>query len=954
MPAVVLSCTAVALRDVALRQAARDVVAIIARSPQPVVGRKMLRIADAGPDWEAGDEDCEPIGYLELARLLRSASIDQFDEHPSMRRARPKRPGFLATATDAAKQAAASASERRSARADVDAEADAGETAAAGSAVPAGLNRRVVDAPSEKWALTRVPMAPPEGSPRPKAWNPMNPQVRDGLGGRQPRKTPYSPDKVLATLFERYGPALVDKRDRGRRLTVWQVDPTSSGALFMRLSSEELKGGDTLELQLTPGEKVIEEEGLAQPRYVIAATEMKATKDYDTRFDLHWLEERFGRDIKWLVAREPDRISRHESVYRFYESIRRNKVALYYAYWVNGRVNWEEHRFILNVAHAFAVNEGQLIARRMLTPRVERWLLKGKGMPGSQRVGLRRDEENYLVVDEQAWPRVQWLHRRYYDAAQDGRPLTCAQLAEDFNNKYGVSISTQKVHDILTDRIYNDGKWWSTFAGYRVWCRPVELGKRAIPDRIFQRNQEVLRLRKGRNEVTAEGEYLLNVVPFLHAECMHARVGKKRQVPRLRRYNSTTRGVDPYYHFPHPGKLGGPHCKGLSVSEEVEALVVCTVRDLVASRELQEAYAEAVFTDKAQQDDRPTEAELRAARLQVAEMETRLVNMRKNPPGVPGQYHDWTEKAWQELHQAYDDALGEARATVEELEERALLVPPEVQAIDSVLESELTELIQQVLTVYTPENADHRYARAALFKALVSCVILHTTEAGLFVEIQGPFFPDHQRIAGPMSPIQAAKEELRDLQATGMLAIPGAGHDSQTIKQENSCLMVQNSSQPSRDDARLAASDVQAEPPALRGETFMELVMHLRRFEPIPESFKAFVVKTFPEPVTWPPLPHHGPAWLTPLLSLATERRARTEWSQPALLEGLRIAVRELGVDASLTSRAYLELQKGDPRIPPATLVPRKAREWGTTAEALRLQAQADVAAELATVAAAA
>ena len=57
-----------------------------------------------------------------------------------------------------------------------------------------------------------------------------------------------------------------------------------------------------------------------------------------------------------------------------------------------------------------------------------------------------------------------------------------------------------------------------------MWCRPVPLGERAIPEHIFQRNQELLRLRKGRNEVTAEGEYLLNVVPFLHAECMNAQV----------------------------------------------------------------------------------------------------------------------------------------------------------------------------------------------------------------------------------------------------------------------------------------------------------------------------------------------------------------------------------------------------------------------------------------------
>lgn len=917
---LLLSAVAVRLDDVDLRIAARDVISILARCPQPPVALLALRVSDSGDDWH-DDGECEPIGYLEFGRLLREAAVTADSDHPLLKRARPRRRRFLGPVRTAPLPAAT-------------------PQPAPPEAGRAELHLPLSGDAIERWAKARAHLAPTLGSPQPKAWNPMNPQVRDGLGGRQVRNTAYDREKQIALFYERYGQPLVDRRDRGRRLIVWQVDPASQGAMLIRISSEDVKGGMTVELQLTAASKVIDEQGLGAPRYVVVATEMRATLDYDTRIDLHWVVERFGRDIRWVVAREPDRVSRHESVYRFYEAMRKHKVAMYYAFWVNGRVNWEEHRFLLNMAHAFAVNEGQLIARRMLTPTVENWLGKGKGMPGAKRMGFRRDEENYLVVDEAAWPKMTGLHQRYYDAANEGRPLTLEQLTEEFNDQHGVCISVQKVHDILTDRIYNDGEWHATFAGYRVWCRPVPLFD-PVPDHVFQRNQELLRLRKGHNEVTPEGEYLLNVVPFLHAECMHTRVGSnKKETPRLRRYNSGNAPSDRYYHFPHPRTAGGPHCKGLSVPGEVEAVVVCAVRDLVASRELQDAYAEAVFAEKSTAAERPSEAQLRAARLKVQELETRLRNLLKHAPGAPGPYEEWSEMQWQGLHEAYTEALAAARSSAEDLEERALVVPAELQAMDDVLEGQLAEVIASVLTVYTPQDADHRIARAALFRALVSCVILHTTDAGWYVEIQGPFFPNHQRLAGAMSPVQAAKEELRDLEMNGLLALPGTHDQNQAVKEENSCLTAQNAESPSHHRS--------CPETALRGEPLQELVTHLRRYEPVPSSFDAYREQSGLPRVNWVALPHHGPAWRTPKLALPWGRRPRTQWRLSELMDGLRLAVRALGPTVSLTTDAYAQLQRTDPRIPAAPLVARKAKAWGTTPDALRARARADIAAELA------
>lgn len=603
-----------------------------------------------------------------------------------------------------------------------------------------------------------------------KKWVAVNAQQRDGVGGRKVTTSPYTPDAVLHVFHEMYGEPYVEQRLGPKRLTVWQVNPESRVADVLRLSSRELHGGETLRGQQFSIEALRANCGVAAPRFVVVATMQSSLTKYENRLDFRWLEDRIrAGQIETILSREPDRIGRDRTaVGLFYEVLREHHVQLYYQQYFGRKVNWEQDEFFLDMLHAFASVEGKTVFRRTHSATVRRYLLEGKGWPSSARFGMERDAKRYLVPVHKGMEVVNFIARRYNEltVAGDGG---CRLVNEEVKRKFGIYVSDEKIRQILGDPIYTTGEWYVHYMGYRVACRPIELGHLAVPRRIYQENQELLSINGGWNSLTPKGEYLLNYRPFLHADCAGL-----ENPPRLRAYNNKDRsgsaGPRPYHHSSKQPVPDG--CRGLSVpSRLVETAVIDALRDIVRSPEIRQAFASAVLLRDKDHGHRDDAEILRQARVELARVEAERDLLRSHRAGQPGPFSDFTEHQWTLRWELNLDDLARAERALKDAEKRVKRGPAKVQPVTSPDETKFAAAVNALLTAEVPDDAAAKRARVALYKALVDRVVLHTPPEGWYLEIFGPLVPEAARQSGPLPPLAAAIDALRAAESSGALGL---------------------------------------------------------------------------------------------------------------------------------------------------------------------------------------
>lgn len=820
----------------------------------------------------------------------------------------------------------------------------------------------------------------PRNGPPPRK-SPVNPQIRPNeLGGRKPSNLDAKTAKALA-VFRQELELLHEDRLGRRQLHVFAGDPASEGAGLIRLSSDDVQGGDTAKGQLLAGRQLLAKVEMPDPRYWIVETNTSGFAKWDLRLGLKWLEPKLGRSIKWVVVREPDRTGRdRETVGHLYSLLQERYVKLYY-WWPFGRaVNWATDEMQLDMLHVFATNEGRVIKRRTHGALVNRFLIEGRGWPGTKRFGMTRDEDKFIVPAPAGMKLVLWIAQRYNELGVKGKG-GCGMVAAELAEQHGVVLSKEKVRHILSDPIYSTGEWYVHYHGYRVACRRVPLGELAVPRPLYLENLQLLGLKRGHHVNNAPAENLLNHVPFLHANCINLLGGSHQVTPRLMAYRQAGQDKDPNYsHHPLPDNAPS-ECRGLALPKlAVEAFVVRTLLDIMKSDEIRQAHASAVRAEETEHELKPSEDELADARAKAARLRASLHELERNMPGEPGEYEAWSAERWMEYRDLVKQQADRAAGQLADVEDRGFEVPAVVQALAEADDSNFMQKLERVLTVHTPDDPQVRFARAAVFSALVDKIVLHTTPTGWFIELFGPIAPNGLRAQGTLSPIQAADDELRTLEAAGMLDEPAAGENPDGLEtggEEVEALIEavylrSNEEATNQGDPYLVASScldedhntyaaeqdgVGREPqqrdvrplalPLCMGEAVLtDFLGYIESCEAVPSRFACYARDDFARRAKrlaryhlLETPPGHGPAWQTPALRLEVERAANSTWDFWSVLRGLVLLVEAIDPEctgASLNTEAAHAIAAEDFRIPLNVAIGKVATMFKTTPAALR------------------
>ena len=265
-----------------------------------------------------------------------------------------------------------------------------------------------------------------------------------------------------------------------------------------------------------------------------------------------------------------------------------------------------------------------------------RWLEEGRGWPTQIKVGFRRNEHTkFLEVDSEQWPFIKQMHYGYEAAHGTDGLGGLRRLARELHES-GFPISIDRLRNALQDPMYVDGHWYCNYDGQRIPCRPIELDD-PIPADVFEKNQQLLRLRKGRHTITPVGTFVLNRVRVLHARCTGELVevdGKPVQPMRARRYSTGRKAhlQAVYAHIPLV-----PDCyRGYTIEASVlDRVVMRELRRLAANPELQAAWTAAAFPEVTTRSD-VLSGEARAG------LEQRLATGRRQLEKLN---RDWTDRA---------------------------------------------------------------------------------------------------------------------------------------------------------------------------------------------------------------------------------------------------------------------------------------------------------------------
>jgi len=527
---------------------------------------------------------------------------------------------------------------------------------------------------------------------------------RPGTGGRLRRTTPFTGTTATEDLIRDLGQPTNEPHGRSQ-LMIWPVSPTGDGVIFSRLSGPEIHGGETALGQVHPLRDLATSHGLT-PRLIIVALHTSGTSRFENRPDFQVIRDGIELGwLRWVSYRGPDRLSRDVlSAELLYDLLRVNNVKLYLG--ALGRsVDWDHDYVYLRSLGLASATEAASIKARTQSAIRSRYVDMRRGWPGQRKFGFRRNPyTKYLEVDPQQWEFVKRIHFGYAEAGNE-KPTSLKTIAANLAT-LGCDISYSQVRRCLTDRMYVDGRFFSTVDGERVEQAPITITD-PIPEAVFQRNQELLKLRVCHRTTTQIGEYCLNGIPIVHEQCSDLR-NSRGYSSHLR--GRTITGVRAYRHSPWiPAG-----CRGFSIPQDtLETAVIAQLRDNFESEPLQTGLAAShrretrgFETNLITPESRRHISRQIRERAQLKAQLTRRYLSSVDPINTPSP-------------QAYWELVGALTAEIEHLERRLQTAETDPTVSSTAGTKSLSEETRRLIPLTIPLLGEHRILRAALLSMLI-------------------------------------------------------------------------------------------------------------------------------------------------------------------------------------------------------------------------------------------
>jgi hypothetical protein len=541
-----------------------------------------------------------------------------------------------------------------------------------------------------------------------------------------PAATPFTPSSAIAGLIELIGPPQLVSAG----LRVWEVDSEGDGIESVRLSSTDLQGGETALAQLEPVRRLTRSFDL-RPRLVVVSFRNSGGRRYEDRPDLELIERSVrARWCNWVAFRGVDRIARDDLPYAlFYDLLKQHGTTLYLAE-LGRAVNWSRDRIEVGLRGLISTEERETIKERTHGALVRNWVRAGRGWPSKRPFGFRRNEwTKFLEPDPEQWPYVKLIHYRYADLS-DGR-TGVRRLANELAEA-GCDLSPTRIRAVLDDLIYVTGEYTFTHGGELIAPAPVVLPD-PIPLEIWQRNQELLAMRKGKTSRTPEGYFCLNGIRLLHEPCIDERNGRGQR-PVLKGRVHPGRSICAYRHEPWV-PCG---CRGFVVDQDVLeppilGAIVAGVEEgpgvdawLLANRDRGVSISPAV-----------DEGTRRRVERQIGNLQRSRARLARSFRLRLAEGRDLDEMAYADLVAGIDTEI----ACLSEYLRRADEVDVVSLTPAARQPSGWRAAVRATLTPDVPDDARLRVQRAALVEALVDEVVVSDYDGeALRVEVRGPLF----------------------------------------------------------------------------------------------------------------------------------------------------------------------------------------------------------------------
>lgn len=571
---------------------------------------------------------------------------------------------------------------------------------------------------------------------------------RPGTGGRQKPLRAYSETTATAELYEKYGEPFISKHGDATMM-VWLVDAEGDGIIGARLSTRDVQKGETALGQVHPALEASQNRKL-KPKWIVVTTENSGGLPYDERCDFELIErEIYAGRCRWVWFRDVRRLIRNVSpFYRFRDTLLETNTDLWLTDYAHrgGPIDWDADDIQLGIEAILAERDRKNIYSQTHGPLMTRWLGEGRGWPGAKQFGYRRNDlTNFLEVDPEQWMFVRMIFETYV-ATEKGKGKGVRAVKEALAAA-GCELSDSTIKRVLADPIYVTGEDAVCRDGKLYEIKPIELDDPIAAD-LFEEVQQLLKLRKGKEERNPAGFFPLNGLAEHSCGC------------RLRARTQGARQHMTYTHYPEKGEKVCPECRGWSVgARDLEQAVIREVRRLAKCQKLQEewaALARPQFADPGPiLDDSGREA-LLAEIEKVTQTYDRLTagfidkcGKGQAPDDILRTFHKLTAGCEQQLA-----ALNERLARAEMLDSMRQTTRPAEK-------DPLLDVFLAVLTEETPDDPKEIRRRGALLESCISKVVVYDKPDGsIEIVIHGPLVPGDLPPIRPLSPIMAGREHL--------------------------------------------------------------------------------------------------------------------------------------------------------------------------------------------------
>lgn len=593
-------------------------------------------------------------------------------------------------------------------------------------------------------------------SPKPRA--PMVRNVRPGKGGRRLANTASTSQEAIQGVAEHLGVEPIWRpAAKGAIIVEFPLSDEGDTLGSIRLSGREMQKGETLLGQAAPIVDLAKHWDLGLRGLIVAMNMTGTILDLEERPDLSLhmaaIEAGWCKNVIW---RDGDRIARE--VYpaeRYYHELRKARVDLWLCCWAR-KVNWNTDKTNLRAMNMVSASERDASTKRLQTAQIRQGPMAGKGHPGPTKFGSMRDENGYLVTDPEAWPYV-WRAFELADIGDladgdEAKPLSCPKIAAKLEDECPMDHNAWR--RLLRNIFYATGEYTSEVRGLAIGQIPMRFTDDCppIPLDRFERVQDNLTIRKGRNNTTPVGTFLFNAIKAEHRPCK----GRRRKGKTVMVKAQIQKGREPRYR--HSGfSPGCCEVKSWAV-EDLERPPIAALRTLVDDPELQLAWAEAAQHDVSEeqlllgdQGRHEIQKQIKMLEAEKQTLETDYIKRIANEGGASvDEYRDLTSAVKQQI-----EGL-RRRLDTDAARQEAVL-----GASRSAVHDELREAFLNVMTFETPTDPIKRSLRARIFQRCIPALEFGEDENGKLVfDLYGPLVPTDAPFVAVTDPVKASEDLL--------------------------------------------------------------------------------------------------------------------------------------------------------------------------------------------------